>query len=75
MIIIKYHQSDEAAITIKNRLQEMTLAFQEEKMEQKKVLELADGTKTFTGIEAITQYLDDLERELPAWYACSFEPK
>lgn len=71
MLLLKYHKTDATATAIKERLQEMTLAFQEEQQKQKKTISLSDDTQSFEGLEAIQAYLDDVQKDLKGWYYCN----
>lgn len=68
MLLLKYHKTDAKAAVVKERLQEMTLAFREEQQEQQNTISLSDDTQSFEGLEAIQAYLDDVQKDLKGWY-------
>jgi hypothetical protein len=70
VIRITYSNNHPGWPDIRERLEQMSLAYRHQTVESEDI-QLEDGEKQISGSQAIHRYLDQLAEELHQWYYCS----
>jgi hypothetical protein len=67
---LHYSNKTKDIIEIEERLKKLTLAYQVTHSELEIEPALVDGSKSYTGIEKMHAYIDQLDSEKEQWYYC-----
>lgn len=71
MITLLFREETPKVVEIKQRLDELSLAYRAKLVAEGPDLQLQDGTKTLDQESEIIQYIDSLSGELHQWYYCN----
>ena len=68
---LHYSENTAEIINIVERLTQMSLAFKRVESAHDIEPSIVDGSKKYSGIENMNNYLDQLDREKEQWYYCN----
>lgn len=71
MLTLKYQSETTDVKAVKERLEELSLAFQTISTQENDLIVLADSQKEYIGKASILKYLEELQEELKKWYYCN----
>jgi hypothetical protein len=69
---LHFTEKTEEISKIEHRIKEMVLAYKIITHTEITDPSLIDGKKTYSGIEEMNAYLDQLDKERKQWYYCNF---
>lgn len=70
MIKLIYKLENQKLTDIKDRIEDLSLAYKLEKNEKVKTVSLEDGDLIYEGDRAVNNHIDQLEKDIRKWWYC-----
>ena len=70
MIKLIYKLENQKLSDIKDRIEDLSLAYKLEKDEKVKKISLKDGDLIYEGSTAVNKHIDQLEKDIRKWWYC-----
>lgn len=68
---LRYYEKSAEVEMIEDRLNKLTLAYKLVQDNTSKYPALIDGSKIYSGLKSMNEYIDKLDNEKGQWYYCS----